>query len=81
MAVMLYRSAEAQGLGKDVDMTVLDGFTDSAQVSGWAKEAVAWAVENGLLKGRGNNNLDPRTNITRSEVAAVLERYSKLFLS
>ncbi len=81
MAVMLYRYAEAQGLGKDVDMTVLDGFTDSAQVSGWAKEAVAWAVENGLLKGRGNNNLDPRTNITRSEVAAVLERYSKLFLS
>lgn len=81
MAVMLHRYAVAQGLGKDVDLTVLDGFADGAQVSGWAKEAVAWAVENGLLQGRGNNVLDPRTNITRSEVAAVLERYSKLFLS
>ena len=42
---------------------------------------MAWAVENGLIQGRGNDDLDPRANITRAEVAAVLDRFSKLFLA
>lgn len=81
MVVMLYRYAQSLDLCKEVDQSVLDGFTDGARVSGWAKEAMAWAVENGLIQGRGNDDLDPRANITRAEVAAVLDRFSKLFLA
>lgn len=81
MVVMLYRYAQSLELCKDVDLSVLDGYTDSAEISGWAKEAMAWAVENGLIQGRGNNDLDSKANITRAEVAAILDRFSKLFLA
>ena len=80
IAVILYRYAVLQGLDTNVNMAMLNGFADASRVSGWARDAMAWAVDNGLLKGRGNNNLDPRANITRAEVAAVLERYCKRFL-
>lgn len=53
-------------------------FQDWEQVSGWAKEAVAWAVENGIVKGRDTGNFDPKGNATRAEVAAVLQRFAGL---
>lgn len=80
MAVMLYRYVQAQEPDKDVDMSVLAAFSDSGQISDWAEAAMAWAVESGLFKGRGNGELDPKANISRAEVAAVLERYGKRFL-
>ena len=78
MAVILHRFAKA---GEGADLTVLDDFDDSSKISAWAAEAMAWAVENGLLEGRGNGVLDPRSNINRAETAAILERYAKLFLA
>lgn len=53
-------------------------FPDWGQVSGWAKEAVAWAVENGIVQGRDTGYFDPKGNANRAEVAAVLQRFAKL---
>ncbi|MDR2360755.1 MAG: S-layer homology domain-containing protein, partial [Oscillospiraceae bacterium] len=47
---------------------------DLTGVSDWARDAVAWAVERGILQGDANG-LRPRDNVKRSEVAAILRRY------
>ncbi|MDR2360508.1 MAG: S-layer homology domain-containing protein [Oscillospiraceae bacterium] len=52
----------------------LSGYADSAQISDWARDAVAWAVGRGILQGDANG-LRPGDNVKRSEVAAILRRY------
>ena len=44
----------------------LDSFTDKGSVSSWAVDALVWAVENGIMTGRGAGILDPRTDLTRA---------------
>ena len=38
---------------------------------------VAWAVENGYIKGRDNGNFDPAAKITRAEIVAILNRIAE----
>jgi len=40
----------------------------------WSRPALMFAVENGVLAGDENHNLNPGANITRAEMAAVLVR-------
>ena len=49
-----------------------------ANPSDWAKEAVDWAVKEGLFTGDGNGNFRWRDNITREEAAVVLRRFFKI---
>ena len=42
--------------------------------SAWYAEAVAAAVDDGLLYGKSNTILDPDGNLTRAEMAAVINR-------
>ncbi|MGN0997336.1 MAG: S-layer homology domain-containing protein [Candidatus Ventricola sp.] len=42
--------------------------------SSWYAEAVSAAVENGLLYGKGNGIIDPNGNLTRAEMAAIINR-------
>ena len=44
------------------------------QASPWAEDAVAWAVEKGILKGRGGDNYALREPITREEMCVMLYR-------
>ncbi len=77
MAVIMSRYAAYKGINTDIhgDLTVL--FTDADAVSGWAEKNMIWAVESGLISGKGNNILDPLGNTTRAEAAAVLQRLLK----
>ncbi len=59
---------------KYVQNSALGQFNDGESVSWWATEAVKWAVATGLLNG-SNGSLNPQSNVTRAEVAAVLQRY------
>ena len=38
----------------------------------WARAALIFAVRNGILSGKGNNNLAPRDNTTHAELATIL---------
>ena len=40
----------------------------------WARKALLFAVRNGLLAGKGGNNLAPTDNTTRAEMATILTR-------
>ncbi len=41
----------------------------------WYTDAVAWAAENGIVGGVGNNQFAPNGNITREQLATILFRY------
>ena len=71
IATMLYRYA---GNGATADQAVLDAFVDGDEVSEWAADEMAWAVEHGYMNGRGNNDLQPQGTATRAEIAALAVR-------
>lgn len=50
-------------------------FSDAEAVSAYAREAVRWAVENGVLSGYQDGSVTPRGKITRAQTAAMLARY------
>ena len=75
IAVMMYRYAGYKGYPTD-NMTDLASFTDADQVNVFAKDAVKWAVANGIITGKNNGTvLDPQGNATRAECAAIIQRF------
>jgi hypothetical protein len=49
-------------------------FSDSGQISSWAREYVGAAADHGLLKGYEDNTFRPQNNIKRAEAVALLDR-------
>lgn len=47
-------------------------FTDFP--TGWSKEAMTRAVENGLLNGRTSTTINPEDTLTRAEMATIINR-------
>ena len=65
---------------KGYDTTVNEGasstdYTDYADVSGYAKDAVSYAISSGLLNGKTETTLNPLDNATRAEIATILQRF------
>lgn len=74
MTVMLYRALQAVGAAPAADASVLAGLSDSNELAGWSREAVAASVASGLINGRTESGFAPAANATRGEGAAVLQR-------
>lgn len=75
LALMLYKYAkDTCGVETTFDKDVLERFADKNKISSWSKEALQWAVTNGVMSGKGEN-LDPRGNATRAECAAMLRSF------
>lgn len=74
LAAMLYRYAAASGLDTAAS-SELTGFADAGDVSGYAAEAMAWAVGAGLIGGTDKGELNPSGSATRAEVATILMRF------
>ncbi len=74
LATFLYRYAGVMGYGTSGGVS-LSGFTDAGSVSGYATEAMQWAVGNGLIGGMGDGTLAPQGNATRAQVATILMRF------
>lgn len=73
MAVMLYRFAKAQGMDTTQGGMEVREFNDFEQVSAYAGEAMAWAVNTGILKG-ADNQLMPKAPCTRAQIVTMLHR-------
>ena len=73
LAAMLYRYAKLKGYDASAS-AARTGYTDASSVSGWAKEAMQWAVGTGLIQGSGNR-LTPKTNANRAQIATILMRF------
>ncbi len=77
LAVMLLHYAQLLGMstaGRD------SLASDSGAVSPWAQEAVAWAVDCGIISGLPDGTLAPSATATRAEAAAMLQRFVSILL-
>lgn len=54
----------------------INGFTDSNKVSGYAKDALSWAVDKGVFSGNTDNTLMPQSTLTRAQMASVITRFN-----
>ncbi|MGI5930310.1 endo-alpha-N-acetylgalactosaminidase family protein [Pseudoflavonifractor sp.] len=77
LAAMLYRYAAYKQLDVTASDDALNAFADGGTVSDWAADAMAWAVEEGILTGKNGGLLDPQGNATRAEVAVILMRFTQ----
>ena len=72
MAAMLARYAEYKKIAVAVDGDVT--YTDSAEISDYAKDAVKAANKLGILIGNADGSFAPKKNATRAEAAALFVR-------
>ena len=77
LAAILYRYTEYKN-GDVSARADLSTFPDASKVSKYARDAMSWAVAEGLITGNkigGKDYLDPKGNATRAQVATILMRY------
>ena len=77
LAAILFRYAKQKGydVSKSAD---LNGFADADAVSGYATDAMRWAVASGFIQG-SNSKLNPKGTATRAQVATILMRFMELY--
>ncbi len=71
VVTMLYRYIGEPEVGANG----LEGFVDGDTTSTWARDAMNWAIENGLMKGDDKGNVNPRNNATRAEISTIFQRF------
>ena len=86
LALMLYKYARLKNCSLEAQEGITDQFGDKDSISGYAKEAMDWAVTNGILSGKGvagqplsTFRLDPTGTATRAECAAMLRNFMTAF--
>lgn len=70
MATILWRYENSPTLD-----TETGAFSDANTIAEWAQTAVNWARASGIISGKSGNRFDPKTNVTRGEVAMMLYRW------
>lgn len=78
LAQFLYTYSKKNGRAVAVE-TDIGCYNDVLLVSSWAKDAVTWAVDFGLLSGTGNSTLSPTATCTRAQTALIVMKYIKYY--
>ena len=55
----------------------LSAYSDAASVAVYARDAFAWAAENGVVSGTSATTLSPNGTATRAQIAVMLSRYGQ----
>ena len=84
MAQMLYKYAQYKHYDVSVKAsTDLSGFSDANKISSWAVTAVKWAVERGIISGKGSAGdgyrVAPAEKASRIECAAMINKFSEVY--
>ena len=75
LATMLYSYAKLKGVDTTQGGMAVREFSDYDSISDWAGQSMTWAVNAGILSGRGNNTLAPTAGATRAEMAVMLQQF------
>ncbi|WP_178075858.1 S8 family serine peptidase [Paenibacillus oralis] len=78
MAVILSKALSYLGTAEQASAP--SGFTDQAQIPGWAKEAVGLVAKLGVMKGKSAGKFDAQQGATRAEAAVVIYRIFTQYL-
>ena len=70
LAAMLYRYSGSPAVSGSIG-----DYNDAVAISSWASDAMVWAVQQGLITGMDENTLNPQGTATRTQVAAILQRF------
>ena len=74
MAAILYRYAQYKGYDVSA-VSDLTAFSDAANVSGYAVDAMKWANAAGLINGVTSSTLVPENSAVRAQAASILMRF------
>ncbi len=74
MVVFLARFAEWKGYEIPENGTI-EGFEDADKVGSYAVDAMAWAIEAGIITGFDGNRLAPKATSNRAQIATVIMRF------
>lgn len=80
LAAILYRYTAKYAPDATGNAASLADYPDAGSVSAYARDAMAWAVGNGLIKGLPHDKtdyLEPGGSTTRAQVATILMRYKQ----
>ena len=80
LAAILYRYTAKYAPDATGNAASLAAYPDAGSVSAYARDAMAWAVGNGLIKGLPHDKtdyLEPGGSTTRAQVATILMRYEQ----
>lgn len=72
MATILYRYAKFKNYDLKVGQTRL--FADSSDIADYAKDAMNWAADKGLITGSGDGTVTPKAYASRAQAATILQR-------
>ena len=75
IAAIIFRYARYKGNKPDGAWAVHLDYGDAAEISDWASEAVMYCKLMGVMTGDDMNMFNPKSNTTRAEAAAVLQRF------
>lgn len=66
-------------VNEDIDLAILNQFSDKGMIEDWAEKDVAAIITAGYVGG-SDGKLNPTANITRAEFAAVMDRLIKYYI-
>jgi hypothetical protein len=77
MMVLVVKALNITGVNLETGSAEdLAKYSDTSKISGYAQEAIATLVKEGIIEGSGNN-LKPKANLTRAEAAVVIYKIYK----
>ena len=78
LVAILYRYAQLMGY-PTTGAADTSTFPDHATVSAYAKDAMAWAVGNGIVTGTSDGRLNPGGTASRAQFAVIMYRFDQKF--
>lgn len=77
LLTFLYRYAGLEGEVPKAG-SIPETFADRAELSPWAEEAMAWGIEQGLVRGTRDDTLSPRAKTLRAQGAVLFQRFGEI---
>ena len=71
---ILYRYAAYKNYNLSVPISLSD-YSDANRISGWAEEALQWAVSEKVISGTTTTTISPQGTATRAQAATMLMRF------
>jgi hypothetical protein len=75
IAVMLMRHYKWRMENLELETGDISGFADAGSVSGWAEDAMRWAVGAGIIRG-SDGMMIPQGTATRAQTAQMILNYN-----
>ncbi len=72
VCTILYRASGSPAVGDPYE--TLGDYPDAHRVSSYATDAMAWAIQNGIISGMQNGKLAPASGASRAQIATILMR-------